>query len=192
MVTRPTSRRAFTLIELVVVTIVLGIVMFIAVPRFVGGNAREMDNAAHAVVDMLTMFSHRESTSDRPVAIEYDKSLHQFRLLIVEGDLQQKIASTWIRDPHTRPVRLPNHVEIDEARIDGVPIADADDQWRIETEPGQTRPRIDIVLKSGGKQAHISLLPYGVSAHRADDKSYDEDTRRPIDLDAIGRGREQW
>ena len=83
-------------------------------------------------------------------------------------------------------------MEVAEARIDGVPISDPTEYWRIATEPGQTRPRIDITLKSGERTARVALLPFGVMARRLDALSYEEDVRRPIDLDAVGRGREQW
>jgi hypothetical protein len=65
-------------------------------------------------------------------------------------------------------------------------------EWPLAHLPGEERPTIEILLRSADEENQATLLlpAHGVAPVRLDQAPYA--ARRPIDLDAQGRSREDW
>ena len=83
-------RRAFTLLEMIVVIIILGIMASMVIPRLSGNQGREFNLTVDRIADVVLMFAHRVSTSNKPAGLRYNIEAMQFELLQkfeIEGGL---------------------------------------------------------------------------------------------------------
>jgi len=191
--TRPRTRTGFTLVEMMVVSVIIAIVMSVAVPRLGGTRHRVFENAVDAVADLLMMYAHRDTVGAKPVALAYDGPTRSLLLMVLEDSGDTLQPSGWIPDPFVRPVKLPPEVDANALLImaDGEPLDLGGPP--LGHAPGDARPSIEIVLQSmeGDDSATLVLSPHAVSARRSDrDPRYAE--REAVDLDAAGRSREDW
>lgn len=185
------AARAFTLIEMMVVVIILALLFSMIIPRFAGSERRTLQTAADQVADLLLMYAQRASLDHRPVGVWYDADRRAIMLMIVDIDEQRPDApADWRLDRLVTPVRLPATVELLEARADGEPVDLA--LWPISNRPGQQRPTIEITLGAFEHETTVMLAAHAIAPRRID---WDDDVpalRIPIDLDAEGRTREEW
>lgn len=183
-----TIQRAFTLLEIIVVIIIIGIMAAMIVPRLSGNQNREFNLTVERINDVVLMFAHRVSTSNQPSALRFNTELNQFELLtkIVEDDEQY-----WGLDPLAVPVTLPSWLEEDAVSIyiDGE-FTDTT-QWPVTTVPGETRPLIEVSIYWEDHTALISLPSHAMGPNIWVD-GVGTEPLTPIDLDAQGRGREEW
>ncbi len=179
----------FTLLEMMLVILILGILGALTVPRLMGGQDRAFDLAAEQVNDIVLMYAHRAGTSTQACGLRYDEELRQVELLLLESNGEG--AYFWRIDPLAHPVRLPLFVEADGLSI----FADAEyvdtTQWPLTAMPGEQRPHIELELSWMDRLATISLPPYAMSPSLLMDGT-DGQFLAPIDLDAAGAGREEW
>ena len=75
------TRFAFTLLEIIVVIIIIGVLSAMIVPRLSGNQQREVKLTVERVNDVVLMFAHRVSTSNQAAALRYDPQNSQFELL---------------------------------------------------------------------------------------------------------------
>jgi prepilin-type N-terminal cleavage/methylation domain-containing protein len=181
-------RHAFTLLEIIVVIMIMGVLASIIVPRLSGNQNREFTLLVDRVNDVVLMFAHRVSTSNQAAALRFDPELKQFELLTkIEEDGEYY----WGLDPLAEPVRLPSWLEVDSITIfvDGE-IADTT-QWPVTSTPGETRPLIEVTVDWEDHSALISLPSHAMGPNIWFD-GIGTEPLVPIDLDAQGRGREEW
>ena len=188
------SRRAFTLMELMIVIIILALLMSITIPRLVNHGRRELDLAAQQLLDMLTMFAQREATEQRPIALWHDAKRNWIVLLVLDVDPADPTApSDWRVDPYVSPVKLPSSVDSQYvyAIEDGV---QADFQkWPIATRLGEPRPAIEISIANQDGLTKTVILPaHALAPYHRDGPGMYADLRYRIDLDAAGRRQEDW
>ena len=191
----PPSPRAFTLLEIIIVMAVLAIIMAMTVPRLLGREGRLLQLTADRVSDLLAMFAQRETLSGRPTAIWHDTERHLLVLLILDIDeAAPEEPAQWRPDRTVRPVRLPPSLFVQRgiaASVDGSPVDMS--QWPIATEPGRPRPSIEISLYADdGNVKTIALPSHALAPYQLDDAQAVVASRRPVDLDAAGRHREDW
>jgi prepilin-type N-terminal cleavage/methylation domain-containing protein len=183
------TRHAFTLLEIIIVIMIIGVMAVMVIPRIGGNQNREFTLAVERVNDVVLMFAHRVSTSNQAAAIRYNAELKQFELLAkVEEDENEFV---WGIDPLAPPVRLPSWLESDALAIfvDGE-FTDTS-QWPVTTTPGETRPLIEVELHWEGHSALISLPSHAMGPNIWLD-GVGSEPLMPIDLDEQGRGREEW
>ncbi len=150
---------------------------------------------ADRVSDLLAMFAQRETLSGRPIGIWHDTERHLLVLLILDiDDAAPEEPARWRPDRTVRPVSMPPSIDVDRgivASVDGSPVDIS--QWPIATEPGKPRPRIEISLYADdGNVKTIALPSHAMAPYQLDDAQASLASRRPIDLDAAGRNREDW
>jgi prepilin-type N-terminal cleavage/methylation domain-containing protein len=181
-------RKAFTLLELIIVVILIGIMSAMVFPRLVGNRSREFNLIVEKVADVVLMFAHRNATSNQPAAIRFDSEVMQFELL---AKVKEDGERFWKLDPLATPIKLPTWLEEDalEIYVDGE-FTDTS-VWPITAAPGESRPLIEVRINWDSRTAVISLPPHAIGPSVWID---DEGTEpmMPIDLDAEGRGQEEW
>jgi prepilin-type N-terminal cleavage/methylation domain-containing protein len=186
---RPNNQRqAFTLLEMIVVIIVLGIMSSMIIPRLTGTRGREFNLTVDKVADVVLMFAHRVSTSNKPAGLRFNVEAMQFELLQkfeVEGE------RFWDIDPLAQPVVLPTWLNQDSLAmyVDGE-LKDTS-HWPFTTTPGETRPLVEVVLQWEDRNAIIHLASHAIGPTIWFDGT-GIDPLVPVDLDAEGRGREEW
>ncbi len=188
MKARPLHPNAFTLLEMIVVIIIMGLMASMIVPRLGGTRDREFNLTVDKVSDVMLMFAHRVSTSNRPVGLRFDNASKTFELLIKR---EQEGEYYWDNDPLAPPVLIPSWIDSDSIYLytDGE-LADTS-QWPITAIPGESRPIIETVIHWDNRTVNISLPSHAMGPSVLMD-GIGEPILIPIDLDAEGRGRDEW
>ena len=183
-----TIRRAFTLLEIIIVIIMIAIMSSIILPRLSGTRNREFTLTVERVADVVLMYAHRNATSNQPAALQYNSELKEFSLLT---KIEEEGERYWDFDALANPIRLPSWIDQDALSIyvDG-DLTDTS-QWPITSSPGEARPLIEIMLQWENRSAVISLAPHAIGPRVWLD-GRGREPLMPIDLDAQGRGQEEW
>lgn len=191
---RATPTRAFTIIELLTIVVILGILAGITLPRLVGQTGRAASRELEGVEDFLTAAGTRESLTSAPLAIEYeDDTLTLVTLRAPEDFSPFSPPGTWVPDPLVEPVTLA-HLELNTAAASGQTLDD--DEWRISFSTIEARPAVALGLSDPeGNQWLVWLPPDSTRARtskltagvRADDLR-----QTTVDLDAAGREDDPW
>jgi len=190
----PTSanpRRAFTLLELVIVIIIIALLAAIALPRLAGTDARRFQATAERLGDLLTMFAQRESLGQKPVGLWHDPERNQIVLMVLDIDPDDPDAPPdWYIDRLVAPLSLPEGVSVLGVRVDGEWLGDIG--WFLSNRPGEDRPIIEMSLASEDSFTTLVLPSSGVAARQLDGSAAMLAARTPVDLDSIGQSREDW
>ena len=193
-ITRSRSRtHAFTMIEMIVVLVILGIMAAMVVPRMLGNSQREFRLAVDQVADLLTMFAQRQNLGQKPVGIFQDRLQNRMALMVMDTDTGGPgQTADWRMDRYVEPIQFPPFMldtDID-ILVDGQRV-DAS-QWPITCDIGQDRPTIQIAMRGAGESATLTLYAYGVAPEITNNRETLNAARMPLDLDGSGRGREDW
>jgi|TARA_B100000959_G_scaffold266421_1_gene308827 prepilin-type N-terminal cleavage/methylation domain-containing protein len=185
------TRTAFTLLEIIVVIMIMGVLASMIIPRLSGNQQREFKLTAEQVNDVVLMFAHRVSTSNQASGLRYNPESKQLELLSKIEDSETKGHFFWGIDPLAEPITIPqwlgdNPIIIS---VDGE-VTDTS-QWPVTTTPGETRPFIEVSLYWDEHEAIISLPSHAMGPSIWFD-GIGTEPLMPIDLDAEGRGREEW
>lgn len=193
--------RAFTLVELIVVTVILAVLAGLILPRIAGNTARHIEAEAQAAQRLLSVAAERDALWGDPVAIEYDDSARELRLLVRRG-AGGEVASAgaeWRPDPLLQPVVF-THARLSQAWADGRALPTA--RWRVAFLPTDVRPELTLQIDPAGGASRegglagweITLAPDGAAAvmGSAGGGAPGVFASRSIDLDAVGRGDKPW
>lgn len=189
---RSTTRSGFTMLEMIIVIIILGIFITLTVPRLGGQERRKFMLGVDQMVDFLSMFAYREQLGQRAIAMEYNGETHTLLLLTRETENSDPVSpAVWVYDKLVTPVKLPPELSITDVRLDGGPI-DAS-QFQIVTKPNEDRPLIEITVQNHDfESVTLVLMPHGVAPIVYSADSGDQSARQAVDLDSTGRSREDW
>ncbi|MEY3025289.1 MAG: hypothetical protein RL136_651 [Planctomycetota bacterium] len=185
---RPNGR-GFSLLEMVVVSVLLAIISVIAVPRFFAVARQREEKAISDVEDLLRMFAFRNSVGTQQIGLHHDARFGEVSLWIL--DLNPKDPEgprVWQQDRLSNPVELPEGMVVGFASADGIPVRD--DTWIISSHPDGSRPLIEIGLKGQHAEGTVMLDTYSTVPMRLDRE--DGLVRQPIDLDREGRTYDRW
>ncbi len=182
---RSAPRRAFSIIELIVVMVILAVLAAATLPRLISMTGRQGRADAEAVAELLSIAGRRDDATSQRVALDYDRDRSTIRLLTRRGD-----RGDWLPDLFSPPVEL-NGSRVESVQSDGVELDAA--HWRIEFPQVTRRPTVTIVLAddsgkgswrislaSGSTRATMGAATAGVAADGS------------VDLDAAGREEDPW
>lgn len=171
-------------------TVLLGLLASLIIPRVVGQEERRTDLFLRQVQDLVTMFAFRESMGAEQVGIWQNPLERSLELVILRTDPEYpEDPPQWVSDPLTPRVVLPENVFISDARMDGQSMGMED--WLITSSPGSIRPSVEIDIATERSVTTIALPSYAVTALR-DDEASGQSIREVFDLDSSGRDREDW
>ncbi len=184
------DHRGFTLLEMIVVVIVLGILASMAIPRLSGTRLREYELKVEQSADLMVMFAHRLSTSTKATGLQYDAPNRKLFLLTLQTD-EVANETYWVDDPLSPPVTFPEWMAEDAVALftDG-DFADTS-QWPLTAMPGENRPIVEISIEWEDHTSLIMLASHAMAPSIWIDGKGTEPLT-PIDLDAAGQSREEW
>jgi prepilin-type N-terminal cleavage/methylation domain-containing protein len=185
-------RRAFTLIELVVVLVLLAIMAALTVPRMLGNDKRQFRLAVEQVGDLLTMYSQRQMLAQKVVGLMHDRRENRLMLVVLDTEGLSDSRATWLIDRYVQPVALPAFMLDTDVTIYMNGEAIDCSEYPLSSEIGQERPWIDITLRGAGESASLSLTPTGVAPMISAGPMSQGTLRTAYDLDNTGRSREDW
>lgn len=190
-----TIRRGFTLVELIVVTVILVVLASAIVPRFAGKIDRETEQAAKSLRDMLSTLATRQQLGGLPVELEYDGKTIRLLSLRVDGTFTDFDARrTWQEDPLSSPLTLDGQ-ELVAVGV-GPQALDAH-SFRVDFRPGEMRPAVFVMLASKEAETawRIELEPGSTAAQLRETTRSDIGpvlVRGATDLDAAGMSEVAW
>jgi prepilin-type N-terminal cleavage/methylation domain-containing protein len=204
--------RAFTLLELILVVVLISVLAAVALPRFAGGDRRHAENELAAVEAFLAAVAERDELSSEPLAIAFEGAAAARRA----GDpptrgvlwLQVRRRADpsrpdqrpqWTPDPLVAPVPL-SFLTLREAAADNLRLDPR--AWRVTLTQTEPRPALSLLLAMdaapGGAAAawQVDLPPHSTAPTRTAVAGgalrLMPAPSRAIDLDAVGRGNQPW
>lgn len=189
-------RPAFSMIELVVVVVILGVIAGAIVPRFFGNDMRAAENEVRAVKDFFDVVASRSALSSQGLAVSYDASQKKLELfgLRAKGNAGDFSAQRdFLPDLMTLPVRL-TETKVSSMTAGGRTV-DPSKGW-VEFAAGTARPTVVMVMTFGTAMAWRVELPGDESQAlltRTDVKDTGEPSMsRAVDLDNSGGTQTPW
>lgn len=192
------GRRAFTLIEVIVVTVLMAMLAAVLVTRLSGAASREFDIATEKVSDLMLMYAIRSEFAAEPVGITMDPNRNSLSLVIRRGE-RDDMNNGWVPDLSVREVRLPDFLPVQQMEflVDGDSVDPSDKP--ITNLPGQPRPGLEVTLNSNdsrlARSVRLTLTPSALRPLRQDsmrNEPMSSIPRTSIDLDTSGRWQEDW
>ncbi|MCE9619397.1 MAG: type II secretion system GspH family protein [Planctomycetes bacterium] len=184
-------RRAFTLIELIVVIAILAVVSAAVIPRLRGLSKGQADVAIERLSELLSLFAWRDNAGSQQCAIYMNPDSNAIELWTLEPNPARPAdPAEWVPDRYVQPVRMPESVELADVLADGMRIGGS--EWRIVGSPSGNRPRIEMRVIADGLDTSLVLEPGAAMPIRVDNGRIVEDQRTMRDLDARGMSREPW
>lgn len=184
----PTSP-AFTLIELVVVIVLLGIFAAAVAPRFISLSARRAESDVNAVAALISAAATRDEFTSQPIALTFDSQTSRLSMLTVQA-ASADTNGTWKQDPIVAPVTLgeAHFVSIQS----GVQTLDPQN-WRLEFPQIEPREKLTIELADASNEANWVLILSPTATAAALYKGTERDlSNDESDLDQMGKEEDSW
>jgi prepilin-type N-terminal cleavage/methylation domain-containing protein len=185
-------RRAFTIIEIIVVITILGIAAGITIPRLVGGASRTVRATGDEAASVLSALARRDAMLSQPIALDYSQDTGLLRVLTLK---QLDRGREWATDRLLPSADLSN-VKLISLRSDQQTYVAED--FRIELDQFQPRANIELVLSDTTERwfVTVSLSATSLQAAVRDGKPADNagegDLPEAVDLDATGKEEQAW
>ena len=188
----------FTLIEVIVVTVLMAMLAVVLVSRLTGGRSREFDLATEQVSDLMLMYAIRSEFADEPVGISMEPERNSLQLVIRRGE-RDEFNDGWQPDRSVREVRLPEFLPVQamEFLVKGDWVDPSDKP--ITNLPGQPRPSLEVTLQSDDprnpRSVRLTLNSCSLRPLKQDSMRNEPNSSVPrtaIDLDTSGRWQEDW
>lgn len=183
--------RAFTVVEILVVIVLLAAVAGLVAPRLTNNAARRVTAAAEATAETLSALSRRDAMLSQPLALMYDRANNRLHASVLLRDAQRNSVE-WRSDP-----LLPD-ADLQDARIVSVTADGAEldtSELRVEFDQFQPRPSLRIVFSdsAGGNLTSVDMPASSLQATIVfGDIREQPGASRAIDLDEQGKERQAW
>lgn len=176
--------RAFTLVELVVTMVIVGLVLGLTVPRVATLAGRGVSAEAAAVAGLLSNAAGRSAVGSQPLRVRADSKLVVVERRVVERSGRRE-AWVWERDPFMPRVQL-DRATVGSVYQDGFAVRGS--PWIVELG-GSTS--IEIALAGGDGAVAVALMPGALRAVVVEGERLIDPPGR-IDLDASGMESTAW
>lgn len=183
------AQPGFTLIELIVVVVLLGLMAAIITPRLFESTSRRANACARELTMLLSVAAHRDSIGADRLALEYDGAARAVRMLVLRSGSGE---AQWRMDPLVGEVVIPAGLSLT-AFADGRPLDAA--AWRVAMPPTEPRPTLELQLamtESRSTAWVITLFPASSSATLAAPGATARPALTSVDLDGAGVGDRPW
>lgn len=181
--------RAFTLVELIVVILLIALAAGLAAPRLFGGEGRRVAARAEAAAEVLSAAARRDALLSRPVAIAFNREDGVLRVLSLTADDRGRM--DW-RDDAMMPRADLSEVTLAEIRADGAALDPV--QFRLVFDQFEPRPALRLVLTDadGENTRVVELAPTAGQAVVVGAGAEESTLSVAQDLDALGKEEEAW
>ncbi|MFG0291684.1 MAG: type II secretion system protein [Phycisphaerales bacterium JB050] len=198
------AHRAFTLMEVIVVLIVMAIAMGMIVPRVSTSTHRQSENMVRAVSSMVALCAQRSVAGSEISALVYDAEERTLRVEVLrqERGNYDRTDREWRSDPFAPEVRLET-CRVQRVVMDGVSFNQ--ESFRLVFEPGVQRPQVSMTIAEGESEPdgyqrsdqrvwQIDLPSYALRpvVSGLSTGAVELGAPQPIDLDAMGQVEESW
>ncbi len=176
--------RAFTLVELIVTLVIVGLVLGLAVPRVATLAGRGVSAEADAVAGLLSNAAGRAAVGSQPLRVRAESKtvVVERRELVEQGRRESWV---WERDPFMPQVRL-NKATVGSVYADGFAVRGT--PWIVELGAGSS---VEIGLLGGNGPVSVALMPGALRAVVVEGERLIEPPGR-VDLDASGMESTPW
>lgn len=185
------SRTAFTMIELIVVVVMLGVLAGAVIPRMMRRSDREAEQNVRVLADLFSTAAARASIAGQHVALWFDAS--------GDGRMWMETSrAASASDFETSPAWAPDPIVSDQradrltfvaGTVDGRALDTR--KWTIEMVPGQERGVIVASFRDReGTRTWSIVLPSGSLRAQVVEGATPLD--ESIDLDSTGMGEVSW
>lgn len=182
----------FTLIELIVSIMLLGLLAAIITPRFFDSAARRAAACALEVKNLVSVAAHRDSIGADRLALEYDGRARLLRMLVLRAGADGTQDVVWRPDPLVNDVGIASGAALT-AYADGRQLDPTG--WRITMPTSEPRPTLELRLALESARSEgwaVMLFPGASSAKLRAPGAGFSPALRSIDLDLDGTGDRPW
>jgi prepilin-type N-terminal cleavage/methylation domain-containing protein len=183
-------RRAFTIIEILVATIILVVLAAAVVPRVAGLGWFSHDSAMTQMEQVLAMFAYRESSGTQQVALMRDGETGDIALVVMKQPPGLDAEAQWEYDTMVKPFRVPGEMELVAITADGQELDPR--EWMIASIPSGGRPEIVMTWVGPSGETELRLPATQLIPRRADNGVSLVAEREGVDLDSSGLTQEDW
>lgn len=176
--------RGFTLVELVVTMVIVGLVLGLTVPRVATLAGRGVSAEADAVAGLLSNAAGRSAVGSQPLRVRADSTSVVVERRAVERSGRNELW-VWERDPFMPQVQL-NRATVTSLYKNGFAVRGS--PWIVELG-GSTG--VEIVLAGGDGSVAVALMPGALRAVVVEGERLIDPPGR-IDLDASGMESTPW
>lgn len=188
----PSRAKAFTLVELITVIVIIAIAAGLIMPRIVNWDERRAEAGVRRVADVLSGAARRHLFSTQRLAIDFDGQTGRLRVVALRLAAPASFDGTdsaWVEDPLTPSADLEG-LSLLEAAADSRALDER--RFRVELPPAEPRPAITLRLESTGGRAlwTVHLPASGEQAAVIVGEGAPPSDR--VDLDEAGLRDEAW
>jgi prepilin-type N-terminal cleavage/methylation domain-containing protein len=182
--------RAFTMLEMLVVIVILGLIAAVVAPRVMRSQDREAEAAVSRLADLFSAAARRDEFGSQAIALSIDKERSRVELWSRTSESGGR--SKWKADPLTPAV------DVSALEITGVTSGLRElnpDEWWFEFPQTSLRPSLTVTARSLRSTKTWTLeLPAGASQATLAEASNlrARDQIGVIDLDATGKEDVAW
>ncbi len=177
-------RRAFTLVELLVTIVIVGLILGLAVPRVSALSGRGVAAEADAIAGLLSSAAGRSAVASQPLRVRAEAN----SVAVERRELEQSGSRevwVWRRDPFMPSVEL-NRGWIVGAFANGLNTSGP--PWIIELG---SETSVELTMSGSDIPVSITLMPGALRAVVVEGERAIEPPGR-VDLDASGMGNSPW
>lgn len=182
-----------TIIEVIVVTVILGVVAALTLPRLFGGEGRQVAAKADEVAQVLTALARRDAAVAQAIALSYEQDDGRLQILVRNRDPLAR--EVWVSDMMLPEAPL-GSVRINSVEVDGAEIDPG--AFQVVLDQFMPRPALRLVLtdSKGGNACSVEMAGTAGQAQVVvgdlHGKGLAGTGTSSVDLDAAGKEREAW
>jgi prepilin-type N-terminal cleavage/methylation domain-containing protein len=176
--------RAFTLVELLVTLVLVGLILGLTVPRVATLGGRGVSAEADAVAGLLSSAAGRSAIGSQPLRVRAQANLVEVERRVLETSGRSEVW-VWRRDPFMPAVRL-NRGSISAVYATGRDVSGP--PWIVELGSGAS---VEMSLAGGNGPVGVALMSGALRAVVVEGDRLIEPPGR-VDLDASGMESTPW